>query len=421
MNINEIMVSIVCITFNHEDYIKDALDGFLEQEVKFRYEILVHDDASTDRTAEIIREYEIKYPDIIHGIYQKENQYSKKNNFRFLRTVYSNCRGKYVAFCEGDDFWIDIHKLQLQVEFLEKHSDYVLTIHNAIRLKCLEGKLEIINPYYEDKEITAEELIMQYNGNLPTASMVMRAEMLKLEDWFWNCGVGDWPTQLYCLTKGKIYYFERIMSVYRSLHIGSWCQVWERDFYKRLEHSIAMVEFLVRYNQYTNYAYKDYIISRIQGYVYTVLEMYSKEEKEAFEGICDRYDRESDGKYQNYLEEIKRIYSQVFDENYCSQELGKFINGYRHIILFGAGEYAEKLAKQLENNDISFDGFGVSEQKAEKKEYLGKPVWQLNNIPFDLNTVGVLVAIKPVRWNQLTASLERNKITEYMCPFLFKI
>lgn len=421
MNINEIMVSIVCITYNHEDYIKDALEGFLSQKVDFRFEIIIYDDASTDKTVEIIKEYEEAHLDIIHAIYQSENQYSKKKNFQFLSSVYAQCKGRYVAICEGDDFWIDIHKLQLQVEFLEKHQDYVLTVHNAICLKCLEGKLEAVNPYYNNQEISAEELIMQYNGNVPTASMVIRAEALKVEDWFWKCGVGDWPVQLYCLTKGKIYYFERLMSVYRSLHDGSWCKVWEQDFYKQFKHSVAMVEFLIKYNKYTNYIYKDYVISRIQGYVYTVLEMYTKKEKEPFEGICDRYDRESNGKYQNHLKEIRRIYSQVFDENYCSQEIRQFINRYRHIILFGAGEYAEKLAKQLENNDISFDGFGVSEQKAEKKEYLGKPVWQLKNIPFDLNTVGVLVAIKPVRWNQLTASLERSIITEYMCPFLFNI
>ena len=115
---NEILVSICCITYNHEKYIRDAIEGFLMQKTDFPFEVLIHDDASTDGTADIIREYETKYPDIIKPIYQTENQYSK--GIKISATYnYPRAKGKYIALCEGDDYWIDPYKLQKQVDFLE--------------------------------------------------------------------------------------------------------------------------------------------------------------------------------------------------------------------------------------------------------------------------------------------------------------
>lgn len=122
-------VSICCITYNHEKYIEDCLVGFLIQKTDFPYEILIHDDASTDRTADIIRRYEVAYPSIIKPVYQVENQYSKGNRpnqcFNFPRA-----KGEYIAFCEGDDYWTDPLKLQLQVEYLDAHTDVGL-VHSG--------------------------------------------------------------------------------------------------------------------------------------------------------------------------------------------------------------------------------------------------------------------------------------------------
>jgi glycosyltransferase involved in cell wall biosynthesis len=139
------LVSICCITYNHEKYIRDALEGFLVQKTNFSFEIIINDDASTDNTANIIREYEEKYPELFVCIYQKENQWSK--GIRPSTTyVWPKARGKYIALCEGDDYWTDPYKLQKQVDFLETNPEYSLCFtdysrvdsdNNLIRQNCL--------------------------------------------------------------------------------------------------------------------------------------------------------------------------------------------------------------------------------------------------------------------------------------------
>lgn len=121
-----ILVSVCCITYNHFLYIRESIDSFLMQVTDFPFEVIIHDDASTDRTSEIIMEYAQKYPDIIKPIIQTENQFAKGGliNPRF---VFPKAKGKYIALCEGDDYWTDCNKLQKQVQFLEHHPEYVIT------------------------------------------------------------------------------------------------------------------------------------------------------------------------------------------------------------------------------------------------------------------------------------------------------
>ncbi|HEA66428.1 MAG TPA: glycosyltransferase [Desulfobacterales bacterium] len=128
-NSNTPLVSVCCITYNHENYIEDAVEGFLNQETDFPFEIIIHDDASTDSTKNIITQYARKYKNIIRLILQEENQYSKGR--RIAPIAIKQSRAKYIALCDGDDYWVDPHKLQKQVTFLEENPDYVLTYHNS--------------------------------------------------------------------------------------------------------------------------------------------------------------------------------------------------------------------------------------------------------------------------------------------------
>lgn len=123
-NIAEPLVSVVCHTFNHQEFIEDALNGFLMQETNFPFEIIVHDDASTDNTAGIIKKIALKYPKIIKPIFQPENIYAK--GMRPPMFTFPKSKGKYIAFCEGDDYWVDQKKLAIQVEFLEQNPEYVI-------------------------------------------------------------------------------------------------------------------------------------------------------------------------------------------------------------------------------------------------------------------------------------------------------
>ncbi|MGI6078575.1 MAG: glycosyltransferase family 2 protein [Fastidiosipilaceae bacterium] len=218
------LVSISVITYNHEKYIRQCLDGILMQKVNFPYEILVHDDASPDGTADIIREYEAKYPGIIKPIYQTENQYSQGkpvSKFNFDRA-----RGKYLAFCEGDDYWTDPGKLQKQVDFLERHPEYIATAH---RVKAINehGEILDISGYTDVVEhvFTIDEYLNPlYPGTLPSqlASLVMRNVFLTLDphirDLFYSCNaLGDQKLSLLLVMMGDIYCFSEDMTTYRYI------------------------------------------------------------------------------------------------------------------------------------------------------------------------------------------------------------
>ena len=167
------LVSICCTAYNHEPYIEEAIESFLMQKTDFPFEVLVHDDCSTDGTANIIREYEKKYPNIIKPIYQKENQYLK--GIKIGPTfIYPRAKGEYIALCEGDDYWTDPEKLQIQIDFLEKNEEYVISGHDAFIVDengkhIKDSKL----PKIYKKNFSKEKLILNKSWIL-TMSMVFR-------------------------------------------------------------------------------------------------------------------------------------------------------------------------------------------------------------------------------------------------------
>lgn len=218
------MVSVSCITFNHGRYLRQALDSFLSQETDFRYEILIHDDASTDDTVDIIRKYTEKYPDIIRPMYEEQNQYSRgisniSGVFNFPRA-----NGRYIAMCEGDDYWTDTKKLQKQVDIMEAHSEYALCTH-AASIVSEDGAFRsenVIRPFASSGEIAPSDFISK-KTNVPTASMLFRTEYAKrLPDWYFSCPVGDIPLQLFMTENGGVYYIDELMSAYRMGIAGSW-------------------------------------------------------------------------------------------------------------------------------------------------------------------------------------------------------
>lgn len=214
-----LMVTIQCITYNHEPYIRQALEGFVMQKTNFRFEAIVHDDASTDGTAAIIREYAERYPDIIKPIYETENQYSKGDG-SLGRIMRAHTHGKYVALCEGDDYWTDPNKLQLQVDFLESHPDYSMCFHNAIVHYQDNSKPDhIYDKETQTKEYNIKDLILRWY--VPTASIVYKKDLILNSDIQKKIGLiknlqfGDLPLVLSCALNGRVYCINKNMSIYR--------------------------------------------------------------------------------------------------------------------------------------------------------------------------------------------------------------
>ena len=259
------MVSICCITYNHEHFIKKALDGFLMQKTSFKYEILIHDDASTDNTATIIREYEKEYPDIVKPIYQTENQYSKgvkiSNTYNYPRV-----QGKYIAICEGDDFWTDENKLQKQVDFLESHLDYSMCCHSAYHVDTEDNIIDIKGPFFEKGQISAQNIIVEDKGWIATASIVFRTEVLSnTPDFFREVAVGDYPLRLNCFSKGKVYFDKSIMSAYRisfgeKINKDSYVYKMKVNPKRRIIERESINIFLDKYDEYTKFKYHKYIV-----------------------------------------------------------------------------------------------------------------------------------------------------------------
>lgn len=217
-------VSICCAAYNHVHFIRQCLDGFVMQKTKFPFEVLIHDDASTDGTQDIIREYEAKYPDIIKPIYQKENQYSKGVRVSLVYN-YSRVRGKYVALCEGDDYWTDPYKLQKQVDFLETHPDYVMCSHQFNRYWQADGRLEeIADPHFKGADYDLSNLI---GGRWlsQTLTVMYRRSALNLQD-YEKYGMSMDMILFYALLKhGKGYCLPDVMAVYRYHKGGVWSEV----------------------------------------------------------------------------------------------------------------------------------------------------------------------------------------------------
>lgn len=255
-----IQVSIVCTTYNHEKFVTNMLDSLLSQKTNFEYEILIHDDASNDRTQDIIRSYAQKYPDIIKPILQKENQYSK--GISPNRTYnYPRMHGKYVAYCEGDDYWSDTNKLQLQYDAMEQHKECSICVHKTQCVSISNEKLNREFPPIELNEgiITSQTYIameLQKTGWLfQTSSYFIRAEIVQefSSSYVNKYPVGDLPLVLFSLQKGPCYYIARKMSCYRVDSGGAMSSLKSRK--ESIAHSSKMIDGHKDFDKLTSYKY----------------------------------------------------------------------------------------------------------------------------------------------------------------------
>lgn len=212
-----IKVSICMITYNHEKYIAQAIEGILMQKTNFDFEIVIGEDCSTDNTRKIISEFSYKYPGKFKLILHKNNIGAMANQIAVLQY----CTGKYIACCEGDDYWTDPYKLQKQVDFLEGNPDFAICHHN-VQVIYDDNRKSCFSNSSSQKEVTIIEDLAQENY-ISAVSCVFRNGLIKeFPEWFKNTPIGDYPLHMLNSQYGKIKYIPDVMGVYRVHKEGIW-------------------------------------------------------------------------------------------------------------------------------------------------------------------------------------------------------
>ena len=271
MKTNTPMVSVICITYGHEDYIAQALESFLMQKTDFPFQILVGEDKGPDRTAEIVLEYAAKYPDIIKPFIREKNLGAQGN----LIDLCNRAGTKYLAFCEGDDYWTDEYKLQKQFELMEAHPEYRACFHNTMIMA--DPSWYLYGYYKKDKNgnIYIPESIPNYDNGLRemrmdyyikfgpahTSSLFYRwDETREIPEWYYKHIYGDHSLVMIQVGEGTIGYIPETMSVYRRSEVGVLMYDTKTDhFLKSRESWIEMAMDLERYfiEHYNSFAVKE--------------------------------------------------------------------------------------------------------------------------------------------------------------------
>lgn len=228
------------VTYNHEEFIAKAIESALMQRTNFDYEIVIGEDCSTDKTRNIIIDFENKYPDKFRLLLNEKNLGGHRN---FAQTLQA-CKGKYVAILEGDDYWTSDQKLQRQVEFLDKHPECAMCFHNVTEV-YKDGSREPHSFFQSvEKELfTVEDLL---RGNfIPTPStMFRRGLFVEFPEWYYLAKMGDWPLHILNAMHGKIGYMNKVMAVHLNHQDGIW---FRRDWLEQNKASIELYDHLYSY------------------------------------------------------------------------------------------------------------------------------------------------------------------------------
>lgn len=257
--IMKVKVSVICLVYNHGKYLRDTLEAFVNQKTSFDIEFIIHDDASTDDSIQIIKEYESKYPNLIKPIYEEINQYQLKKFPGITTRIINSIQSDYIAFCEGDDYWCDDYKLQKQVDYMDSHPDCSLYLHNGYYKNAETGKMKKINPYKKIGILETNDVLNEIGKIPPTASMLFKTSLIKdMPMEILRAPVGDRPRRMYLATVGDVYYSNECMCVYRINNKNSFSGRLS-DYEKSLKLAEGMKEYYERFDKFTEYKYHDSI------------------------------------------------------------------------------------------------------------------------------------------------------------------
>jgi len=346
------LVSICCTTYNHGKYIRDTINAFLMQRCDFEYEILIHDDASTDDTQSIILEFKNRYPDIIFAILQTENKLSQKIIPSHIN--YRRARGKYLAICEGDDRWTDPDKLAKQVKKLCANPEYHLCFHPAHEKNVLEpvkGYLTCGRYLNHTGFVSTEDVIAKSYGMIPTASMMVTSEAMAKVLSYVSCRrylcIGDIYIQIISASMGKgAVYIDEVMSIYHSYTESSWSLANLKNPERYLNNVISIMESYFEldsiYNFEYNMAYRQALLQQVYMLSNPLLERYESVDlyMEMFYNVLIRHLSE--------ITELNKIY------------------------LYGAGSFSKFIIKRLSKRIV-----GIIDSDSNKwgSLFFSKPVF----------------------------------------------
>lgn len=401
------MVSVLCAAYNHEKFIKDAIEGVIRQKTNFEIELIIHDDASTDHTADIIKEYVEIYPNIIRPIFQKENQYMKHNITKdYLLPV---VRGKYIAFCEGDDYWIDDYKLQEQVDFLESHSDYSMCMHNAIKYNYETGEQKVLNTFPKSGTYTQrEQLMLGLGTDFPAcASYILRADFIKqMPEFFFQSAVLDYPIRQYYANCGKIFYSEKVMSVYRACTDHSFMKELSQNqkFYNN--YTIKMIRFFEKFDIYTEYNFHDILNDKIMS---------------DYLGFClsiaqDVGMQKAADNHMNLMT-VKKCY-QYISTDFLDPQIRMLNEEGKVLFVYGTSRVSAICSEQLIYAGIDFEGFVVSDGQTKADKWEEKRVYFLSDVIARYPDAGFIIAMQPINARSVQRILNSKGITAYCIPYM---
>ncbi len=286
------LVSVSCLTYNHGDYIKESLDSILMQNTNFDIEVLIHDDASTDGTVEILKQYQEKYPNIVKPVFQKENQYSKGQRGMNITYNINRAKGAYIAMCEGDDFWTDPLKLQKQVDFLEKNPNYAASFHDVdiIFNNETSSYFKKYHSFLNGQSTVYFKDFINQNYHIPTCSFIFRKDKLDPPPFYDRMIYGDFLLFSCALVNSKAYVFYEQMGAYRKNNPGSVTN--NKGLFDALRIKADYIEFLTWLQKQANEKESGYIMERIFAEVQTIrrkVDMYKNSKFFSFYSKFQKY------------------------------------------------------------------------------------------------------------------------------------
>lgn len=413
---SDILVSVFVTTYNYEDLISDTLEGILKQKTSFKYEIVVHDDASTDGTQDIIKKYYEKYPDVIVPILRKKNIHSvdpKQVATAFLDVA----RGKYVAICEGDDYWIDEYKLQKQVDFMENNPDYSMCFTNAWKYDVVRATKTIMNTFPKAGTYSLEENVrLGLGSNYPAAATyfwrlslyekMFKVLSLELE------AVGDYPCRVLMASYGKVYYFDEPTAVYRYGVSGSFTQKVNSNSKFYLDYFFGMSKMYQFINEFLGFQFD---------------KLFDIKMKSEYLGLVSKV---SDSDLEDYFTSLSEDYISCFDKNLYTKcreivstnRISKSLSEYAEqnmddLYLYGTSPLAEKIFVKLLNNGIEINGFIVSDGFGKPDEFQGKKTLYLSELAKTTERASIILSVQPINEISIIDNIKVYKNIDYCSLF----